>query len=96
MRNQTNKPAGQKEIDSRYYENTKENHNKFYEIAITQSGSTYLVTAYWGRISNEWEAKENSHEKYRGTDKAKAEDTFWKIATAKERKGYELQGTTVS
>ena len=94
MRNETKttKRAETSPERSAYLENTTENHSKFYEIMITRTGSTYTVTAYWGRISDKEDAHESNQVKYTGTDAGTADNEMQKLIHKKELKGYEIAG----
>jgi len=86
MKNQATEVKGRERARA-YYEKTDENHNKFYEVIITQSGNTYQVTAFWGRIDT-LPAVSNAQQKYEGPDKDQAKEAFHKVCDTRTAHGY--------
>jgi len=73
-------------------ENTKGSSNKYYIIGVEQTGSTWRVTAHWGRIGNPGrKITKTANRDYKIVEAEAA-----KLRKEKEEKGYHLVSKAIA
>ena len=73
-------------IESKYFENTKANHFKFYEVIETVDNGVFEVVGVYGRIGS----SSKKDVKYRGVKAERAAKALAEVTQTRFNHGYEL------